>query len=188
MTERELIQQATNGSQAAFSELVTRNETKLWNVCLRITANHHDAEDAFAAAVYLGWKNLAKFRGESGFGTWMYRIASNASYELVRKRRPEVSMDTPLGVDDNASPMEFADPTRHFEELIADNDELNAALAQLPEDAREALILAEVAGMKLSEIAEHQSSSLTATKVRVHRARKTMRELLSASGPSAESQ
>lgn len=178
MTERELIQQAAAGSQAAFSELIARNEIRLWNVCLRITANHHDAEDAFAAAVYLGWKNLAKFRGESGFGTWMYRIASNASYEVVRKRRPEVSIDAPLG-DDNTSPtMDLADPIRHFEDSLADNDELSAALAQLPEDAREALILAEVAGMKLAEIAEHQGASLSATKVRVHRARKAMRELL----------
>lgn len=178
MTERELIQQAKQGSQRAFSELLARNESKLWNVCLRITANHHDAEDAFAAAVYLGWKNLGKFRGESGFGTWMYRIASNASYEVVRKRRPEVSIDNPLDDDDTSRTMDIADPTRHFEESLADNDELTTALAQLPEDAREALILSEVAGMKLAEIAEHQGASLSATKVRVHRARKTMRELL----------
>lgn len=180
MSERDLIQAAKNGDQSAFSSLIEEHQTRLWNVCLRITSNHHDAEDAFAAAVYLGWRNLPKFRGQSGFGTWMYRIASNAAYELVRKRRPEVSMDAPRGGDDDAPAMDFSDPARHFEESIADNDELSAALAHLPEDAREALILAEVAGMKLSEIAEHQGSSLTATKVRVHRARKTMRELLSA--------
>ncbi|RUQ11740.1 RNA polymerase sigma factor [Corynebacterium genitalium] len=178
MTERELIQQAVAGSETAFSQLIARNETRLWNVCFRITANHHDAEDAFAAAVYLGWKNLAKFRGESGFGTWMYRIASNASYEVVRRRRPEVSIDAPLDDDDTSPAMDLADPKRHFEESLADNDELSVALAQLPADAREALILAEIAGMKLAEIAEHQGASLSATKVRVHRARKTMRELL----------
>lgn len=178
MTESQLIADAKRGDQSAFSVLVKQNESRLYNVCLRITANHHDAEDAFAAAIYLGWKNLYKFRGASGFGTWMYRIASNASLELVRKRRPDVSMDAPVSNDDETSSFEFADPVAEFENSIADNDALNNALSKIPATSREALILAEVAGFSLAEIAEHQNSTLSATKVRVHRARKSLRELL----------
>lgn len=177
MTESQLIANARDGDEAAFSELIKQNQARLWNVCLRITTNHHDAEDAFAAALYLGWKNLSKFRGDSGFATWMYRVASNAALEVVRRRRPTVSLDAPVG-DDESPALEPADPMAEFEQSIADNDALSTALAQLPDSAREALILAEVAGMTLAEIAEHQNSSLSATKVRVHRARKTLRELL----------
>lgn len=180
MHEPQLIANAKAGDQSAFAELVKQHEVKLFNVCLRITANHHDAEDAFAAALYLGWKNLEKFRGESGFGTWMYRIASNASLEIVRKRRPEVSIDSPLGGNDDADPLEIEDVAAEFEESIADNDSLTKALAAIPNQSREALVLAEVAGFTLAEIAEHQDSSLSATKVRVHRARKSLRELLAA--------
>lgn len=176
MQETQLIANAKAGDQSAFAELVKRSEQTLYNVCLRITANHHDAEDAFAAAVYLGWKNLGKFRGESGFGTWMYRIASNASLEVVRKRRPEVSIDATDNED--SAPFEIADPVAEFEQTIADNHALSEALQHIPPAAREALVLAEVAGFTLAEIAAHQGSSLTATKVRVHRARKTLRGLL----------
>lgn len=178
MSESQLIADAKAGDQSAFSELVKQNESRLYNVCLRLTANHHDAEDAFAAAVYLGWRNLTKFRGDSGFGTWMYRIASNASLELVRKRRPDLSIDAPVSDDNDASSLEIADPVAEFERSIADNDALNRALSHIPPTSREALILAEVAGFSLAEIAEHQNSTLSATKVRVHRARRSLRDLL----------
>ena len=179
--EPQLLARAKDGDESAFAALVKLHEVKLFNVCLRVTTNHHDAEDAFTAALYLGWKNLPTFRGESGFGTWMYRIASNTALEVVRRRKPTVSIDAPRDQDSEDSPsFEIADPVAEFEQSIADNDALSSALARIPEASREALILSEIAGLTLAEIAEHQGSSLSATKVRVHRARKSLRELLEA--------
>ena len=179
MSESQLLQNAKGGDESAFAKLVKLHEGKLFDVCLRITTNHHDAEEAFTAALYLAWKNLPTFRGDSGFGTWMYRIASNTALEVVRRRKPTVSLDAPRDSESEDSPsFDIADPIAEFEQSIADNDALSTALASLPNDSREALILAEIAGLTLAEIAEHQGSSLSATKVRVHRARKSLRELL----------
>lgn len=181
MSEYQLIERARSGDESAFAELIEQNQTRMFNVCLRVTANHHDAEDAFAGAVYLAWKNLDKFHGDAGFGTWVYRIASNAAMDIVRRRKAAVSIDASLpGSEDDDTPvLQLESKEADFAETVAQNDALTAALGQLPEQSREAIVLAEVAGLTLSEIAEHQGASLSATKVRVHRARKTLRELLS---------
>ena len=91
--DAELLSKAREGDERAFAELVTRYQHIAWSVCMRITENQHDAEDALQHALASTWKNLSRFRGESKFGTWFYRIASNAAVALVRKRKQEKPID-----------------------------------------------------------------------------------------------
>ncbi|APT83913.1 RNA polymerase sigma factor [Corynebacterium aquilae] len=172
--ESALLAAARKGDGQAFGELVTNYRLKAFNACLRITGNHHDAEDALQAAVYLAWKNLDKFRGEAGFGTWFYRIASNAAMDLLRRRKEASSLDE----DGFGNEVQLEDSTATFESQLAENDRLNQALDNLTDESREALVLFAVVGMKIAEIAKHQDSSVSATKVRIHRAKKALIPLL----------
>lgn len=172
--ETELVEAARDGDSSAFASLVGGHRQRLYNVCYRICGNHHDAEDALQNALALAWRNLAKFRGASGFGTWVYRIASNTSLELIRRRKDETSLDE----DVFGNEVQLADTAPRFEDQITDNDRLNTALESISAEAREALVLQAVGGLKISEIAAHQKSSVSATKVRLHRARKTLQEIL----------
>lgn len=174
MTDAELLNKARGGDQRAFAALVTRYRHIAWSVCLRITEDRHDAEDALQIALASTWQNLKKFRGDSKFGTWFYRIASNSAMAIVRKRKYEASIDH----DDDGYFIELEDTTAAFENQLTDNDLLTTALQQLNDEAREAVVLAEVAGLSHAEIAKHQNSTPNATKVRIHRAKKRLAELL----------
>ncbi len=174
MNDAELLSKARGGDQRAFAQLVTHYHHIAWSVCLRITENQYDAEDALQIALASTWQNLNRFRGESKFGTWFYRIASNSAMAIVRKRKNIVSIDN--GDDDFFIQLE--DPTATFEDQITDHDRLTTALQELSDEAREAVVLAEVAGLSHAEIARHQNSTPNATKVRIHRAKKRLAELL----------
>ena len=174
INDAELLSKARAGDQRAFARLVTRHQHVAWSVCVRITENQHDAEDALQVALASAWQNLSKFRGEAKFGTWLYRIASNSAMAVVRKRKPENSIDE----DEDGFFIQLEDTTSAFENRIADQDRLGAALRVLPEDSREALVLAEVAGLTHAEIANHQGASVSAVKVRIHRAKKKLAEVL----------
>nr|WP_071935111.1 sigma-70 family RNA polymerase sigma factor [Rhodococcus pyridinivorans] len=101
MDEAELIERCRAGDRAAFAELVAPSRERVWAVCVRITGNRHDAEDALQDALIAAWQNLGRFRGTAASGTWLYRIASNAALAVVRTRRGEV-LDERLGA--NTSP------------------------------------------------------------------------------------
>ena len=172
--DAELLSKAREGDERAFAELVTRYQHIAWSVCMRITENQHDAEDALQHALASTWKNLSRFRGESKFGTWFYRIASNAAVALVRKRKQE----KPIDDDEDGYFIQLEDTAAAFEEQLADHDRLSIALQQINADSREALVRAEVAGLTYAEIAVHQNASLSAVKVRIHRAKKKLADLL----------
>lgn len=174
MTDAELLNSALGGDQRAFAALVSRYQHIAWSVCIRITENRHDAEDALQIALASAWQNLGKFRGDAKFGTWFYRIVSNSAMAIVRKRKTEVSINN----DDDGYFIELEDTTAAFEDRLTENDRLTTALQQLNDDAREAVVLAEVAGLSHAEIARHQNSTPNATKVRIHRAKKQLAELL----------
>lgn len=175
MTEFELIERAKEGDEKAFTELINQHRDRIWGVCLSVTRNHHDAEDALAKTLYLCWTKLDRFHGKSGFGTWVYRVASNAAKEVLRERKDEVSYDA---AEADEPTFQFEDPNAEFVEQLVHNDVLLNALNQLDELPREAIVLYEVAGMPINEIARHQDSSVDAVKQRLSRTRKKLRQVL----------
>jgi RNA polymerase sigma-70 factor (ECF subfamily) len=169
--EVELVLRAQRADQAAFAELVGRYRKVLWGVCLRITSNPADAEDALQDALIAAWRHLDGFRADARFSTWIYRIAANAALAIVRRRRETVEL---------AFDVEESAPS--FTVGLAERDRIGRALRTLPETFREALVLREYGGLSYAEIAEHQGILVETVKTRLNRARAMMRsELLATS-------
>lgn len=175
MAEAELVGRARMGDEPAFAELAGMHRARLWSICLRITGNEYDAEDALQDALTAAWLHLGSFRSEARFGTWVYRIASNAALAVVRRRR-----ETPLDTFDH---LDFGSG-RDFTESFADADRIAAALAKVPHRFREALVLREYGDFTYEEIAVHQQVGVQTVKSRLSRARAAVASTLSASDPS----
>src|SRR5438477_13088264 len=82
-----LVEAAQQGSRAAFDELVRRTYVDSYTLAVRLTGNEEDARDVVQEAYLRAWKGIGRFRGDSQFSTWLYRITANASYTVVEKRR-----------------------------------------------------------------------------------------------------
>lgn len=165
--QAELVAQARSGDGAAFAALVEPARARAWSVCLRITGQPSDAEDALQDALTSAWQNLDRFREDAAFSTWLYRIASNASLSLVRRRR-----DAPTDFEDRdwVSP----DPTG----TVDDIDRVQRALAEIPHNFRAVLVLREYGELSYQEIADTLGISIQTVKSRIHRARTAVADRL----------
>ena len=165
---------AQAGDQSAFEALWARHENEIRRLCATLVRQSCDVEDAVQETAQAAWKDLPKFRGEGGakLSTWLYRVAVNAVSAMYRKALPE-----PISPH---SWREQSTGSDHDTDTVL-RDELRTALHQIPQDFREALVLADLAGLKYREIAEIQFISEATVKTRVFRARRAMRHLL---GPS----
>lgn len=175
MDDAELLAACRAGDHHAFAALVGRYRTNAWHICVRITGNTADAEDALQDAITAAWQNLPKFRGDARFNTWLHRIATNAALAVVRKRKITDSLDADT---DDEPDIDLADPRTPFDDEVTTTDLVQQALAQLPEDFRVAIVLAEFADMPYADIAEHQQVTVGTVKTRIHRARKQLTEIL----------
>ncbi|MFD2674309.1 RNA polymerase sigma factor [Gulosibacter bifidus] len=172
-TEAELLARAKQGDQLAFNELLTPYRNRLFAVCIRTTGNRADAEDALQNALIAIWQNLPKFRGEASISTWAFRIATNASLALLRKRR-EITVD-----DEAEYVFEESDGT-DFAEDHAVKDRVQSALKTLSEDFRVALVLREFGDYTYEQIAEYQQVPVQTVRSRLNRARKQLKAALEA--------
>lgn len=166
-----LLRRAREGSEQAFADLVTRHRRRAWAVCLRITGNPDDAEDALQEALTAAWQHLDRFRGDARFSTWLHTIASNAALGVIRRRR-----DTP--VDE----VPERDHGRDVADRVADVDRVRTALLKLPEDFRQALVLREFGDLSYDEIARVQGVGVQTVKSRLNRARTALAAQLVVAG------
>src|SRR5216110_1014214 len=97
-----LVEAARGGSRPAFDELVRRTYVDTYTLAVRLTGNEEDARDVVQEAYLRAWKGLRKFRGDSQFSTWMYRITANSAATLTGKRRRQRTVQ----LDDIADPIE----------------------------------------------------------------------------------
>jgi RNA polymerase sigma-70 factor, ECF subfamily len=171
-----LVEAARQGSKAAFDELVRRTYVDTYTLAVRLTGNEEDARDVVQEAYLRAWKGLKRFRGDSQFSTWMYRITANASYTHVEKRK-RLRTSTLDDVDEPIDERLEAKPEA-MAESSAGLAELAEALDALPPKLRQIVILKDVYGLPHDAIAEELHISVAAAKVRLHRGRKRLRELL----------
>ncbi|APT90053.1 hypothetical protein CSPHI_02010 [Corynebacterium sphenisci DSM 44792] len=165
--EADLVARARARDAVAFAELARRARTQIFATCMSITGNHHDAEDALQEALTAAWQHIGAFDGRSRFSTWLHRIAANVSIDIVRRRRRVVPEDQ--------SEWELPAPGSSIGDRVADGDAVQRALAGLPDDFREALVLFEIGGLSYRELAEHQQVPVQTIKSRLFRARSMMR-------------
>lgn len=167
--ERELVALAQQGDHRAFAELARDANRRMWAVALSVTGNQHDAEDALQNALTAIWKNIDRFEPRARFSTWAYRIAANAALQVVRTRRETLDPDAGL---------EEASTDSAVDSQVTSAMVVRAALARLPEDFRQALVLREYGGLSYQEIAEQQSIPVQTVKSRINRGRTQLRAAL----------
>lgn len=180
MTVEELIRAAAKGNTLAFEELVRLHEKKVYALALRMCGSSEDAADAAQEAFLSAWRGLPSFRGEAGFSTWLYRLASNAAIDQLRRNRRQREedsldageMDAP---DQSPGPQEAAEGSE-LQRAVADG------LASLSEDHRRILLLREYQQLSYDEIAQTLDMDLGTVKSRISRARRALRKILLESG------
>jgi RNA polymerase sigma-70 factor, ECF subfamily len=162
-TDADLVSRARSGQLDAFEELVRRHRLGTFRVALRMLGDESDAEDATQDAFVQAWRNLAGFRADAAFSTWMYRIVTNRCLNMLRARR----RTEPLPADREAP----ASRPDRIAEARWQLDDLKRAIERLTPGQRAPLILRELQGCSYEEIAEILELSIPAVKSRLHRAR-----------------
>ncbi|MDO8682953.1 MAG: sigma-70 family RNA polymerase sigma factor [Armatimonadota bacterium] len=172
VSDRELVLRAQKGDLKAFDELVLRHNQRVYILARRILGNHEDALDVHQEAFLRAWKSIRKFRGDSEFSTWLYRITVNSC--LSRKRIREQSRDH-VEFDEEIAGHSGSFSTNSLEQtesVIA----ARQILSSLPERYRVFLILRELDGRSYEEIAEIMDCSVDTVKTSLYRARKQLLE------------
>jgi RNA polymerase sigma-70 factor, ECF subfamily len=181
--EAQLVAAAKAGDLAAFDQLVTRYERKIFRLTMHITQNREDAEDAMQEAFLKSYEHLPNFQGDSRFYTWLVRIAVNQALMKLRKRRPnQVSLDEPVETEDDLVAHQIRDwgpsPEQRFAQTEL-HEILNRAIAQISPDYRTVFTLRDVEGISTEETAQLLGISVPAVKTRLLRARLKLRAILS---------
>jgi len=184
MQEKAWIDAAREGDPLAFEQLIHLYEKRVFALTRRMCKNPSDAEEAAQETFLAAWQGLRFFRGESSFSTWLYRLASNACVDLLRREGRHQAAAGP-SLNDEEVVLEIPDeaPTPHaLAEQAELKEQIEAGLAALPEEYRQVLILREIHQQSYDEIAEILSLDLGTVKSRINRGRKRLRKFLLESG------
>jgi RNA polymerase sigma-70 factor (ECF subfamily) len=181
-----LVEALRQDDPSAPDMLVERYGDRVYRLALRITGSNEDAEEAAQDALWTAARKIHMFKGDSAFGSWLYRIAANSAYQKLRARKAksrEIALDDVLpsldGEGRHFEPMD--DWSQRVDEQTLQGElrqVLEEAIAQLPPDYRTALVLHDVEGISNPDIAETLGISLPAVKSRVHRSRLFLRQRL----------
>jgi RNA polymerase sigma-70 factor, ECF subfamily len=179
----ELIRAAQRGERGAFDELVRQTYVDTFTLAFRLTGNEEDARDVAQDAYFRAWRGIGRFRGEAQFSTWMYRITANAASPHTRRRRRQRTEV----LDGHIEPMEerldsLPGPAAESAEAL---DRVSQAIAMLPAKLRHVALLKDVYGLSHEEIAAELDISVAAAKVRLHRARRKLKDMLYEQGEEA---
>ena len=177
-TNELLLARARKGDPQAFEALVTPYEKRIYLTCLKLMGDPHAAEDCAQEAMLRAFRHMKQYRGESALSTWLYKIACSACLDALRKqkRQPQESLDT-LAEGGFTPPSPASTPYEALEKkdrLLA----LQAAIAALPEDLRQTLVLTQLNNLSYEETAEITGVALGTIKSRLSRAREKLKQLL----------
>ncbi len=170
-----LIVACQNGDPRAFQKVFDIYKDRIYALCRHMAGNPDDAEDLAQEVFISAFKNIGTFRAEASFGTWLYRIGANRCLTELRKRTPTFRSFEAL------SDVEKLPHAPNPEDLVVRkelSDRVEAAVAALPENLRLLFVLGTLEGMRYKEIAEIVDCSEDAVKMRIHRARKRIRDTL----------
>ncbi len=186
----ELVERIRAGDYAAFEELVTKFERKVYALALKLTGNQADAEEISQDVFLTIYQKLDGFRGESALSSWIYRVTANASFMKLRDRRKRKSSSYEEGVAAAGDADDLPNVTATYpqgdwsqaaDEQLARgqlDEKLKDAIASLPEKFKLIFLLKDVQGLSNEEIGEVVNMSVPAVKSRLHRARLFLREKL----------
>ena len=176
MQTDDLLTRARRGEPAAVEALLREHYDMIHAVCHRMVHNPDSANDAVQNALIAVVKGLSRFDGRSSVSTWMYRIATNAAIDEIRRtqRRPVPVADETLAAHGSS-----IDPTSEIAEHLDQQSRLTDALGRIPEEFRAALVLRYVADLDYAEMAEVLDVPIGTVRSRLSRGRHLMADLLS---------
>ncbi len=168
-----VVRAVLNGNEGAYAVLVRRYQDTLYRHAERMTGQPDEATDIVQASFVKGYQSLETCRDAERVGAWLFRITANQCKDYLKKRRRK---DVKLAEADSL-PSENDDPEESVErgEL---KDRINEALDRLSPDEREAFVLKHIQGLSYHEMSDTLDASIPALKMRVHRARESLQELL----------
>lgn len=165
--EESLVERAQCDDMRAYEALYRIHSGRIYGLCYRLCRDREMAEDLTQEAFVLAWRKLGSFRGESAFGSWLYRVASNVALSYLRKRKLNYS-----NVDyENYDQAEVVAPI--YEQL-----NLEAAIGKLPDGARAVFVLYSIEGYSHNEISESLKIAVGSSKAQLHRARQLLQGYL----------
>lgn len=176
--DAELIAQVVSGNRESFDQIMRNHEDRVFSVCLRIMADREAALDATQETFLTVFRKAEQFQGNSALGTWIYRIAVNTCYDQLRKAKRRRTEAIPENFDPRDPSAEEA------VESAGMKKEIQAALGELPTDFRAAIVLADIEGMSLPEVAEVLGVPVGTVKSRLFRGRRILAERLGNHPPS----
>jgi RNA polymerase sigma-70 factor (ECF subfamily) len=177
-----LVRLAQGNDTRAFDELVLRYRDRVYRLSFKILRHEEDAAEALQDAFLSAYRGIKKFKSESTFSTWLYRVATNASLMKYRKRRDDhVSLEQSQSYQPDAEPLAIPDWSQQPLEELLDSETrqiMEEGLRRLPEELRTVFILRDEDGHSNAEVAEMLDLSVAAVKSRLHRARIALRDRL----------
>ncbi len=183
-TEQALLSRAKAGDQDAFAELVAANEKRIYNLSLRMTGNPDDAQEVAQEAFLNAWRGLSSFKGDSSFSTWIYRLASNAAIDFLRREKRHQDASLTYGEEEGSETQLDVPDGRFDPHTELEQQELRRAvergLMQLSTEHRQVLVMREISGLSYDEIGQTLSLSEGTVKSRIARARLSLRKILMA--------
>lgn len=181
-----LVERLRRAEAGAAEGLVDTYGDRVYRLARRITGNEQDAEEAVQDVFWSVVQKIDTFRGEALFGSWIYRITANAAYQKLRRaahRRDEISLDQVLPILDDGH--HHVDPSGDWSAKIDDpaiqselRDVLASAIDELPANHRAVIVLHDVEGLSMAEVADALGISLATAKTTAHRARLRLRKRL----------
>src|SRR5262245_8510372 len=186
VSDEELVARARAKDFGAFEQLLDRYEDKIFRLAYRFVRNETEAKEVLQDTFLSIWRKLDTFKGDSQFGSWLYRVAANTALMRLRaqRRHPEVSTEElPAGYLDNYGSLPPAGEnwaTRPDEELQSEElrRHIQSAVDALPEIYRTVFLLRDVEGMSTEETGEILDISVPTVKTRLHRARIALRDTI----------
>ena len=186
-SEAELVRLARQGDESAFALLVEQNQSRIYNLALRMTRNPDDAAELTQEAFLNAWRGLSKFQGGSSYSTWLYRLTSNLCIDFLRREKRRSGLSMTVSLDDEEEGRQADVPDERFSpEQSAERREvqelIRAGLRSLSEEHRRVLVLRELDGLSYAEIAQLLGLEEGTVKSRIARARLALRKYLIATG------
>lgn len=178
-----LIERFVAGCERSFEELISRYETKAYNLAMRLTRNEQDAEEVLQDVFVTVYRKIDSFEGKSKFSSWLYRITVNAAFMKLRKRKKHqaISIDEMLPQLESQASAQRGSFTDRCDSRALSNEmrhTMEDAIRRLPEEYRAVFVLRDIDGLSNKEVGELLSLSIPAVKSRLHRSRLMLRKRL----------
>jgi RNA polymerase sigma-70 factor (ECF subfamily) len=187
MTDADLVKRALGGDERAYADLLGRYERPVFTLVLRMVRDRTVAEDLTQEAFVKAFGRLASYDPSRKFSSWLFKVAHNTAIDHLRRRDLEtVSLDAPIGEDDDAPAHTVVDTAGETPAAAAERAELSRALTRAVErlrpEYRDVVLLRYQGGLEYSEIVEATGFPLGTVKTYLHRARTELAGLLGAEG------